>query len=207
MKPRLNNSVLLLVIIFAISGAGLAQSGPSENLANQVQIRVVSLALEDLSTTQLVIDVGLEANSNRDVTVDQLLLSGLQINGVPIYAAPLKRRFRLRRDASVTLPEPLRITVHLRDLDSLQPLRKAISDGHATLDGIAVIHVPLNPLARLILLSNHAEVTTALHQQVPFRVPGGPLAATSLVKILDLTDAALKALDSTINEATKLSFR
>lgn len=206
MKPWLNNSVLLLIIL-AISGAGVAQSGSSDNLANQVQIRVVSLALEDVSTTQMVMDVGLAVNSNRNVTVDQLVLSGLRVNGVPIYAAPSKRRFRLRRDAAVTLPEPLRITVYLRDLNSLQPLRKAISDGHATLDGIAVVRVPLNPLARLMLLSNHAEVTTALHQQVPFGVPGGPLAAASLVKILDLSGAALKELDSTINEATKLGFR
>lgn len=205
-KPWPCNPVLLLITL-AISSAGFAQSSSRDNFADQVRIRVVNLTLEDLSTTKLVIGVGLAANSDRNVTVDQLVLSGLRVNGIPIYAAPLKRRFKLRSDATVILPEPLRVTVYLRDLDSLEPLRNAISDGHATLDGVAVVHVPLNPLARLMLLSKDAEVTTALHQQVPFSVPGGPLAATSMVKILDLADAALKALDSAMIGATKLGSR
>jgi hypothetical protein len=206
MKRRLHDSVLLIVTL-AISSAGAAQSSSRDSLANPVQVQILNFTLEDFSTTKLVIGVGLAAASNRNITVDQLVLSGLRVNGVPIYAAPLKRRFKLRSDARVSLPEPLSITIYLRDLDSLAPLRNAISDGHATVDGVVVIHVPLSPLARLMLLSTHAEVSTVLHQQVPFSVPGGPMAATSLVKILDLADAALKALDSTITGATKLSRR
>lgn len=204
-KRRLCTSVLLLLTV-AISSAAVAQSG-SDNSANAVQIQIVNFTLEGFSATKLVIGVRLAANSNRNVTVDQFVLSGLRVNGVPIYAAPLKRRFKLRSNATVMLPEPLRVTVYLRDLDSLDPLRNAISDGHATVDGAAVVHVPLNPLARLMLLSKDAEVSTMFHQQVPFSVPGGPLAAASLVKILSLTEATLKALDTTITRATKLSLK
>lgn len=206
MKRRLHHSVLLLVTL-AISSAGVAQSSSRDNLANPVQIQILNFTLEDFSATKLVIGVGLAANSNRNVTVDQLVISGLRVNGVPIYAAPLKRRFKLRRDAKVTLPEPLRVTIYLRDLDSLEPLRNAISDGHATVDGVAVVHVPLNPLAMLMRLSKDAAVSTTFHQQVPFSVPGGPLAATSLVKIFDLIDAGLRSLDSTLTGAAKLNLR
>lgn len=206
MTRRLHNSVLFFIAL-AISSAGVAQSGSRDNLANQVHIQVVNFSLEDFSPTKLVVGVELAVNSNRNVTVDQIVLSGLRANGVPIYAAPLKRRFKLRSDATVSLPEPLRITIYLRDLDSLEPLRNAISDGHVMLDGVAEVHVPLNPLARLMLFSNHAQVSTVLHQQVPFSIPGGPMAAASLVRILDLTDAGLKALDSAIAGAAKLSFR
>lgn len=206
MKRRLHNLVLL-VITLAISSTAVAQSSSRDNFPNPVQIQVVNFSLEDFSPTQLVVDVGLAATSNRNVTVDEIVLSGLRVNGVPIYAAPLKRRFKLRSDARVSLPEPLRITIYLRDLGSLEPLRNAVSDGHVMLDGVAVVHVPLNPFARLMLFSNHAQVSTVLHQQVPFSIPGGPMAAASLVKILDLADAALKALDSTVSEAAKLGLR
>lgn len=203
MNRRLHHSVLLFIAL-AISSTGVAQSNSRDNLANQVQIQVVNFNLEDFSPTKLVIDVGLAANSNRNVTVDQIALSGLRANGVPIYAAPFKRRFKLRNDARVSLPEPLRITIYLHDLDSLEPLRNAISDGRVMLDGVAVVRVPLNPLARLILLSKDAEVSATLHQQVPFSIPGGPMAAASLLKILNVADAGLRALDSTL---TKLDLR
>lgn len=206
MRRRLGNSVLLLITV-AICGAGFAQSGSGDDLANRVQIQIVNFTLEDFSTTKLVIGVGLAANSNRNITVDRLVLSGLHVNGVPIYASPLKHRFKLRRDATVTLPERLQVTVYLRDIDSIEPLRKAILEGEATLDGFAVVQVPLSPLARIMLLSNHAEVSTALHQRVPFTIPGGPIAASSLLRILNVADAALKALESTFAGATKLDLR
>lgn len=197
----------LFLIVVTVCSVGAAQSGSSGNFSNQIQIQAVNFTLEDFSTTKLVIGVNLAANSNRNVTVDKVVLSELRLNGVPIDAAPLKHRFKLRSDATVILPEPLRITVYLRDVDSLEPLRKAIAEGHATVDGLAVIDVPLNPLARLVLLSKDAEVSTALHQQVAFTVPGGPLAAASLVKILELAETAFKALDSALTGAPKLALR
>jgi len=201
---RLRNPVWIAMVLM-LAGACRAQSQPNDSVSQQLSVRVVKLSLQDFSTDKLVIGVGLAANSSRTVTVDELVLSGLQLNGVPIYVAPFKRRFKLRNDRSVRLPEQLQVTVYLRNLDSLKPLRDAISNGYATLSGVALVHVPLSPLERLILLSSHAEVSTSLHQQVPFNIPGGRLAATSLVKILDLADDAFKVVDSTVTSATKLA--
>lgn len=201
---RLRNSGFIAIVLLAAS-ACLAQSAPNGDLAHQFQIRIDRLSLQQLSTDKLVIGVGLAANATRNVTVDEVVLSGLQLNGIPIYVAPLKTRFKLRSDRSVTLPEQLQVTVYLRDLDSLKPLRDAISNGYATLSGVAMIHVALNPLQRLVLLSSHAEVSTSLHQQVALSIPGGSLAAASLVKVLDLADAAFRAVSSTITNAAKLA--
>jgi hypothetical protein len=200
---RLRKSVLMAIVLILTSNC-LAQSGPNEKIFNQFQVRVVRLSILDVSTDKLVIGVGLSARSKRNLTVDQLVLARLQLNGVPIYAAPFKDRLKLRSDRSVTLPEQLQVTVYLHDLNSLKPLRDAVSNGYATVNGVVTAHVPLNPLERLILLSSHAEVSTSLHQQVAFNIPGGPLATVSLVKVLDLADAAFKALDSTITSAAKL---
>ena len=205
MRRPHNPVSIAIVLLFA--SACFAQSGAKDEISNQVQIRVVNLSLQDFSTDKLVIGVGLAANSNRNITVDELVLSRLQLNGVPIYAAPMKRRFKLRSRGRVTLPEQLQMTVYLRDLDSLKPLRDAISNGYATVTGVAVVHVTLNPLERLIALSSHAEVSTTLHQQVAFSVPGGPFVSASLIRVLDLAEAAVQELDSTVSRATKLVAR
>lgn len=197
----------LLTLVFIATSSCLAQSGSNDNVAQQLKVRVVSLTLLDFSTDKLVIGVGLAANSPQNVTVDELMLSGLQLNGVPVYAAPIKHRFKLHSGSSVKLPEQLALTIYLRDLSSLKPVRDAISNGYATLNGNAVIRVPLNPVARLILLSSHADVSKGLHQQVAFNIPGGTFVSASLLRVLDLADAAIKKLDSTIAGATKLGGR
>ena len=202
MKRLFCNSVFVAIVLLA-AGACFAQTGPKDRLAQQLEVRVVKLSLLDISTDKLVIGVGLSARAKRNLTVDQLELSGLELNGVPIAAAPFNHRFRLCSDRGVTLPEQLQLTVYMRDLDSLTPLRDAIASGYATVNGVLVAHIPLNPLERVVLLSSHAEVSTSLHQQVAFNVPGGPLAAASLVKLLDLADAAFKTLDATITSAAR----
>lgn len=203
---RLRNLVSMAIIL-ATASACLAQAAQDADLAHQFQVRVTNLTLQQFSTDKLVIGVGLAANATRNVTIDELVLSGLRLNGVPLYAAPIKHRFKLRSDKSANLPEQLKVTIYLRDLDSLTPLRDAISKGYATLNGVAMVHVPLNPLERLMLLSSHAEVSTTVHQQVAFNIPGGPFAAASLVKMLDLADSVFKAVDSTITGATGLGRR
>lgn len=200
----LRNSALM-AMFFMAAGVCLPQSTANGDFAHEFQVRIANLTLQSFSTDKLVIGVGLAANAPRNVTVDEILLSGLQLNGVPIYVAPVRHRFKLRNDRSVTLPEQLQVTVYLRDLASLQPLRDAICNGYATLSGVALVHVVLNPLERLILLSSHAEVSTSLHQQVPFNIPGGRLAGTSLIKMLDVAEAAFKAVDSTVTSALKLA--
>lgn len=200
---RLRKSVLMAIVLI-LTGTCLAQSGPNDKISNQFQIRVVKLSLLDFSTDKLVIGVGVSAGSKRNLTVDQLVLSGLELNGVPIYAAPFRDRFKLRSDRNVTLPKQLQVTVYLHDLDSLKPLRDAISNGYAIVNGVAVARVPLNPFERLMLLSSHAEVSTSLHQQVAFSVPGGPFVSASLVSVLDLAEATVQEMDSTITRATKL---
>jgi len=192
-------------MVLLAAGACMGQSSPNGDLAHEFQVRISKLSLQQLSSDKIVIGVGLAANATRNITVDELVLSGLQLNGIPIYVAPVKTRFKLRGDRSVTLPEQLQVTVYLRDLDSLKPLRDAISSGYATLNGVAMVHVALNPLERLILFSGHAQVSTNLHQQVALNLPGGSLAAASLVKVLDFADAAVKTVDSTITKAAKLA--
>jgi hypothetical protein len=184
----------LLALVLIASGAGLAQSRPANNLANELEVRVVQLTLQDFSGSKVVIGVGLAATCKRNLTVDQVVFSGLQINGVPIYAAPYKHRFTLRRNSTVVLAEPLMVTLDLGDLGTLKPLRDAISNGHATLEGIASIRVPLSPIAKLMTLSGHAEMSTALHQEVAIDIPGGAIVS----KILDFAGAGLRLIDSAI---------
>jgi hypothetical protein len=187
----------LLVLAFVLTAArpGLAQAGSHNDVNNQFQVRVEKLTLENLSGTRLIVGVALAATSGRDLAVDRVVFSNLRINGVPVYAEPLRHRFKLRKGSSVALPEPLRVSIRLHDLGSVSPLREAVAAGSVTLDGAAAVQVPLGALAQLMLLSRHAEVSVDLHQQVPFAVPGGRLGTATLLKLLDLAEAAVKVLD------------
>lgn len=188
------SELLVFAVMLTASRAALAQSSPEKDLSNQFQVRVEKLSIEGLSGSKLVLGVALAATSTRDLTVDRVVFSGLRINGVPIAAAPFEHRLKLRRDSSVDLPQPLLVTIDLRDVSSLTPLRRAIAEGRATVEGVASVRVPLSALAALLRLSRHAEVSTQLHQQVEVSVPGGALASVALVKLLDVAQSGLDLL-------------
>src|SRR5262249_20125936 len=133
-------SYLIAALVFILLSDGLSQALQSDagpDLSGQVQLQVVNTSLVSYSASKLVLGITLAMSSKRDLTVVQIVLAGLRLNGLPLYAAPVKQRLQLHPGDKTLLPEPLAVTVYLRDLDSISPLEQAISNGHTTLDGTA----------------------------------------------------------------------
>lgn len=196
-------SQLIAVLVLLLSGSGAqgtTQSQADADLSGQVQVDVINTTVQSYSASKLVLGLTLAVSTKRDLTLEQIVLAGLRINGLPLYAAPLKQHLQLHAGDKTIVPDPLPVTVYLRDLDSVSPLERAISNGHTTLDGTAYATVRVNPLAALLLLSRHVEVAISLHEDVlPFTVPGGPMAKNASLTVLHATDKALHAISTTVN--------
>src|SRR5215467_5000062 len=138
----------IAVVVFILLVGGLAQAAQSDigpDLNGQVQLQIVNTSLVSYSASKLVLGITLAMSSKRDLTVEQIVLTGLRLNGLPLYAAPIKQRLQLHSDEKMLLHDPLPVTVYFRDLDTVSPLAKAIATGHTTVDGTAYATVRVNP--------------------------------------------------------------
>ena len=189
-------------LLFLLAGHGLPQawhSNADPELAGQVQLEIVNTSLLSYSTSKVVLGLTLSISSRRDLTLEQIILSGLRINGLPVYAAPVKQRLELHSSVKTLLPDPLPVTVYLRDLDSVSPLIQAVSNGHTTLDGIAYATVRVNPLAAMLIFSRSVDIAISIHEDVlPFTVPGGQMARSAALLGLRTADKALHTISETV---------
>lgn len=193
---------LLTVAILVAATTGLAQAVQSDappDLSGQIQVEVVKTSLADYSTSKLVLGLTVAVTSKRDVTLDQIMLADLRINGLPLYAAPVASKLQLKAADKTLLPDPLPVTIYLRDLDSVAPLHDALSNGHATLDGTAYATVHLNFLETMVLFTKHVNVAANIHEEVPFTAPGGNMAKTAALTLLEGADKALRTISNTVD--------
>lgn len=194
--------ILLTATILLAAITALAQTVQPEtppDLNGLVQVEVVKTSLADYSTSKLVLGLTLAVTSKRDVTLDQILLADLRLNGLPLYAAPVAGKLQLKAGNRTLLPDPLPVTVYLRDLDSVAPLHDALSNGHATLDGTAYATVHLNFLETMVLFTKHLDVAANIHEEVPFTVPGGNMTKNAALTLLEGADKALRAISNTVD--------
>jgi hypothetical protein len=195
-------SQLIATLILILSGHCISQAVQSEtepDLTGQVQVQVVNTSLVSYSTSKLALGVTIAITSKRDVTLDQILLADLRLNGLPLYAAPMASKLQLKAGNKTVLPDPLPVTVYLRDLDSVAPLHDAMANEHATLDGMAYATVHLNLLETMVLFTKHVDVAANIHEEVPFTVPGGAMARTAALTLLQGADKALRAISTTVD--------
>jgi hypothetical protein len=193
---------LLTATILVAASTGFAQVVQSDappDLSGQIQVEVVKTSLADYSTSKLVLGLTVAVTSKRDVTLDQILLADLRLNGLPLYAAPVASKLQLKAGDKTLLSDPLPVTIYVRDLDSVAPLHDALSNGHATLDGTAYATVHLNFLETMVLFTKHVNVAANIHEEVPFTVPGGNMAKTAALTLLEGADKALRTLSNTVD--------
>jgi len=198
-------SAVLILIAVTLAPPATPQADP--DLASQMQMEVVDTTLLEYSPTKLVLGLTLSITSKRDLTVEQIVLSGLRLNGLPLYAAPIKQRLQLHSGEKMLLHDPLPVTVYFRDLDTVAPLAKAIATGHTTVDGTAYTTVRVSPLAAMLLFSNHVEVAINLHEDLlPLTIPGGPVVKNASLVALQAADMALQTLSAKVSSGKDWAF-
>src|SRR5215469_3769530 len=201
MKVRIQ-SVFTAIILLALFEAGWAQSlhvKADADLDGQMQLEIADTSLLDYSASKVVLGLTLSLSSKRDLTVEQIVLRGLRINGLPVYAAPVKQRLELHSGVKTLLPDPLPVTVYLRDLDSISPLEQAVSNGHTTVDGTAYAKVHVNPVTAMLLFSRSVEIAINLHQEMlPFTIPGGLVTRGAALIVLQAAEKGLRTISARV---------
>jgi len=195
-------SIFTLIILLPLFEAGWAQSlhvKADADLDGQMQLEIADTSLLDYSASKVVLGLTLSLSSKRDLTVEQIVLRGLRINGLPVYAAPVKQRLELHSGVKTLLPDPLPVTVYLRDLDSISPLEQAVSNGHTTVDGTAYAKVHVNPVTAMLLFSRSVEIAINLHQEMlPFTIPGGLVTRGAALIVLQAAEKGLRTISAKV---------
>jgi len=192
LAPALSATLFLLP-------AGLsAQTPPAADpgLATGVgQILVRSVRFTDVDTSRLRIAVDLTLTPTRSLTVQDLRLSGLRFNGLPIFADPYTDPIPLVKGEPATLP-PLVVTVNFRDLKSVAPLRDMVSDQKAHVTGTVVADLKVSFLEKLALRSEHPRISQNFAQDVPIVAGDSPMQRQALLAALSAVQMGLDASQS-----------
>lgn len=130
------------------------------------------MSLEDIDTDKAAFALKLSADARQDLNLDQVTLANLHLNGLPVFAAPLRVPIHLVKGQKTELPQPTLVTIYLHDINSTKPLAQALEDGFATLDGELYLSVHLSAVAKIMLRSLQAVVPIKLQQKVPVAIPG-----------------------------------
>jgi hypothetical protein len=155
----------------------------------QVQSSVVEVLLESVELSNISPDsveatVRISARAKRAAVVHSLVFEGVTIGGVRVHVPPVAGPIRLRAGEAIEGLSDLRAVVTYQELESLEPLRRAVRDGHADVHAEVHAQLELNLFQKLTLLTAGAWVTVPVDQQVAVDVPGGPLGRAAALGAL-----------------------
>jgi hypothetical protein len=181
-KPTLPGATAFFVSLL-ISGtcARPAVAQPQSDLA---ELQVRSVELSDIGPDSVVAAVRVSATARSSATLRGLAFDEVNINGVRVHVPPVAGPFRLRAGEAVADLPDLQIVLTFRELDSLDPLRRAVREGRARVQAQVRAEVELNLFQKLALLANRAWATLKVDQDVTVSVPGGPLGRVAALGAL-----------------------
>jgi hypothetical protein len=153
------------------------------------QVKEVNVAEIDTSHMKLAVDLSLMPL--RSVTLDNLRLCSLHLNGLPVFALPLNQELVLNKGVPTALP-PIYVTILFRDLNTTEALRRMIENQSVRIDGEVVMDLHLTKVEKLALHTQHPSVEIPLGQDVPVDLGGKMLERNIELTILGVIDTGLK---------------
>src|ERR1035437_1423227 len=130
MKPGLG--VLASGFIFLAGAAAFAQSAGQAATIGALQVKEINVA--DVDQTHIKVSVNLSVVPEKTVTLSNLRLCSLRLNGQSVFAEPLNQEIPLKKGATIALPA-LYVTVLYRDLYTVEPLSRMIETQKVHLEG------------------------------------------------------------------------
>jgi hypothetical protein len=188
MKAALRVAISGISVLAAV--VGLAQPVMQAPSVGDFQLKVVNVAEIDTSHVKLALDLNL--TPAQSVTLENLRLCSLHLNGLPVFASPLNQEMVLNKGVVTALP-PLYVTILFRDLQTTDPLRRMVENHSVRVEGELVADVRLTMMEKLVLHTQHPGVAIALNQDVPVDLGGKALERNIELTILQVIDTGLKA--------------
>lgn len=163
---------MLVAATAALAGAITAGASPPAGLDDFFRLDVTSVDLLEVGAERASVVVHATVLSRQRVVVREFSIVELKVNGVPAYASPVRRRIELPAGQATTF-EPVPVELYYRDLETLEPLRRAVDDQLMRVTATVRLIVDLNWLGRLALWARNGQVVVPVSATVPVSVPGG----------------------------------
>jgi hypothetical protein len=155
------------------------------------QVAVKSAQIAEIDSSRLRIAVDLSAVPGRTITLENLRLTGLRLNGLPVYAQPLTEPIELIKGKETALP-PLYVTLQTRDITTTKPLREMIENQSVHLTGAMVAAVKMSFLEKLAMHTEHPRISLPIAQDVPVALGASPFARQAALGVLTVVDLGLQ---------------
>jgi hypothetical protein len=190
---RQGRHALLLGLMAGAVSCVWAQGPPlaAVSPAGVGEVQVKDARVADVDASHLKIAVDLVVKPTQTVTLENLRITGLRMNGLPLYADPLDQSLELKKGMEVSLP-PVYVSVLFRDLTTVEPLRTMVDKQMAHLQGEIVAGVRMSFLQKLVLHTEHPRVSIHLSEDVPVTIGSSPLERAAALGLLSLVDAGLQ---------------
>jgi len=178
----LNTTKLLTVVasMLMLCSASRAQDAA----AVKMDLEAGDARVVETSSDHIRIALHVLARTHQRAKIVKVVLSNAYFNGMPVFLSPLEEPFELAPEEFIQLPGELMATVYYRDVDSPDPLQQLLQNSSVTIDAEATITAQLNLVEKVALMSSTATSKTAIHAVVPVSLPGGDLARTAALTVL-----------------------
>ncbi|HEY7854928.1 MAG TPA: hypothetical protein VIC32_00670 [Terriglobales bacterium] len=173
MTRLLDQAAVLLGSGWLVLAHGQSPAPAPPPAPQAVQASIGRVALASIANDHLQFSIALSLLADRDVDLSQIRISGLRLNGLPLFSAPTPETVHLTAHQAAAMPHPLAINLYFRDLDTLQPVTDLLTQGRATIEGTLSLAVGLNLAEKVFLKSNQGQVVVPFRNEVALQFPAG----------------------------------
>ena len=139
------------------------------------EVRVESVEFSSISPDDIVVEVRVSARAKAAAVVHTLVFEGVTIDGIRVHVPPVMGPIHLRAGESINDLPQIHAVVTYKELETLEPLRRAVREGHASLHGEVHAQLELSVFQKLALMASSAWVTLPVDQRIAIDLPGGTL--------------------------------
>jgi hypothetical protein len=177
-------------VMAALTAAPLMARQLPEAQPSPVSISIDSIELKDVASDRIRLEVRSRTTASRPVKIRSVRFEQMRLQNLPIYLSPIEQRLELEKGIAATLPR-IPITIYFRDLDSLDPLIQAVSDGKATVSGQARADLDLSLIERVATRERDAHADMPVEVTIPVDVPGGTFGRAAALATLRAAQYAM----------------
>lgn len=155
------------------------------------QITVKHTSVVEFDSSHVRIAVDMVTTPSRSVTVESIRLTGLKLNGLPVYAEAMHQQLDLMKGKEAAL-SPIYVTARMRDLTTTAPLRQMIENQSVHVEGQIIASIKMSFLQKLALHTEHPRVSFPISQDVAVSVGSSPFERQAALGVLMLAEAGLR---------------
>ncbi len=158
----------------------------SEKMKGDLTV-VRSVAYQDINLDHLALNLFVSMNPvDRPATVVKIYFQDVRANDLPVHVEPYDTEFRLSKSAAVDLPTPLRLSFVFAEFDSLEPIRRLVSQDTLHLTGQLFILVQLSTLEAAVMRARQVVLPVNLDQTIPMHAfTDEPMIQAAVLKLID----------------------